>query len=61
MRWWILVIGIICIAIGVFTLRYVIKHPIPKERDYNKIILQGYVAAFSFIFLGTVLIYRELF
>lgn len=60
MKWWVLVLGVLFITIGILTIRYVIIHPIPKEKDFNKIILQGYIAGFSFIFLGLTLIYREL-
>ena len=60
MRWWIFLIGINLIIIGVLTIRYVILHPIPKEQDFNKINLQGYIAGLSFIFFGLTLIYREL-
>ena len=60
MRWWIILIGIVCILIGVFLLRDVVKNPIPEEQDFNKINLQSYIGGFGFIALGVTLLYREI-
>lgn len=52
--------GLVSIIIGILLLRYFIKNPIPKERDTNKHMLQGYMSSFGFIILGLILIANEL-